>query len=148
MFVHIYNFIFIHLAVTGKTTEHRTVWHPKSFCTYPTYSIPKYTISGPPLTSFRTGTTGYIGGDSLFSIAQAHPDWKLSVLVRSKEKGAKLASEYPQARVVYGDLDSADIIEEEVKNADIVYRTYYYFMVIICWNLLGPNHCRLCRLRS
>lgn len=44
--------------------------------------------------------------------------------MRSKDKAAKLASEYPQVRIVHGDLDSADIIEEEVKNADIVYRAY------------------------
>lgn len=42
--------------------------------------------------------------------------------MRNKEKGAKLAREYPQARVVQGDLDSVDILEEETKNADIVYR--------------------------
>ena len=78
------------------------------------------------LTLLRTGTTGYIGGDSFFAIAQAHPDWQLSVLVRNKEKGAKLANEYPQVRIVYGDLDSGDIIEEETKNADIVYRASFF----------------------
>lgn len=88
------------------------------FYTPPT---PQYT-AGRRLTSHRTGTTGYIGGDSFFSISQTHPDWQLSVLVRNKDKGEKLAKEYPQARVVYGDLDSADILEEETKNANIVYR--------------------------
>jgi uncharacterized protein YbjT (DUF2867 family) len=57
-------------------------------------------------------------------VSQAHTDWEISVLVRSKEKGAKLAGEYPKVRIVYGDLDSADIIEEETKNADIVFRAY------------------------
>ncbi|KAL2010369.1 hypothetical protein VTN00DRAFT_6176 [Thermoascus crustaceus] len=70
---------------------------------------------------FLTGTTGYIGGDSLYTISQAHPDWELSALVRSKEKAEQLTSKYPKVRVVLGDLDSADIIEEEVKKADIVY---------------------------
>lgn len=46
------------------------------------------------------------------------------MLVRNKERGARLASQYPNARVVAGDLDSASVIEEEVKNADIVYRAY------------------------
>lgn len=45
------------------------------------------------------------------------------MLIRSKEKAEKLSSEYPKVRVVLGDLDSADIIEEEVKKADIVFRT-------------------------
>lgn len=51
--------------------------------------------------------------------------------MRNKEKAAKLASEYSQARVVDGDLDSADVIEEEVKNVDKVYRVYYYYRACI-----------------
>ncbi|KAL2833112.1 transcription factor/nuclear export subunit protein 2-domain-containing protein [Aspergillus pseudoustus] len=74
-----------------------------------------------PLKVFLTGATGYIGGDVLYAVNQAHPDWEISVLVRSKEKGAKLTSEYPKVRIVYGDLDSADMIEEETKNASIVF---------------------------
>ncbi|KAJ5986511.1 hypothetical protein N7451_010876 [Penicillium sp. IBT 35674x] len=70
---------------------------------------------------FITGTTGYIGGDGLYAIAHAHPDWELSALVRNKDKAAVLSSKYPKIRVVHGDLDSTDIIEEEVKKADIVF---------------------------
>jgi putative NADH-flavin reductase len=58
-------------------------------------------------------------------MATAHPDWQLSVLVRSKEKAAQVSSKYPGIRIVHGDLDSADIIEEEVKNADIVFSQYH-----------------------
>lgn len=72
----------------------------------------------------RTGVTGYIGGDGLYAIANAHPDWELSALVRNKDKAAQLTNKYPKIRVVQGDLDSSDIIEEEVKNADIVFREY------------------------
>ena len=73
----------------------------------------------------------------------------MSVLVRNKDKGAKLAREYPQVRVVHGDLDSADVIEQEVKNADIVYRMYYSCKVLPCWNMLKVLTivARLCRLR-
>ncbi|KAJ6130644.1 hypothetical protein N7512_003424 [Penicillium capsulatum] len=70
---------------------------------------------------FLTGATGYIGGDGLYALANAHPDWQLSALVRNKDKAAQLTSKYPQIRVVHGNLDSSDIIEEEVKNADIVF---------------------------
>ncbi|KAL2820528.1 hypothetical protein BDW59DRAFT_174448 [Aspergillus cavernicola] len=70
---------------------------------------------------FLTGATGYIGGDVLYAVTQAHPDWEFSVLVRSKEKADKLASEYPNARIVEGDLDATAVIEEEVKTADIVF---------------------------
>ncbi|KAL4870582.1 hypothetical protein BDV12DRAFT_195305 [Aspergillus spectabilis] len=68
---------------------------------------------------FLTGATGYIGGDVSYTVTQAHSDWEVSVLVRNKEKGVKLACEYPNVRVVQGDLDSSGIIEEETKNADI-----------------------------
>jgi len=68
-----------------------------------------------------TGATGYIGGDVLYAVSQAHPDWQVSVLVRNKDKAAKLSSEYPNARVVLGDLDSSTVIEEETKNANIVF---------------------------
>ncbi|KAJ5165309.1 uncharacterized protein N7500_007139 [Penicillium coprophilum] len=70
---------------------------------------------------FLTGATGYIGGDGLFVLAGAHPDWEYSALVRSKEKAAQVTSKYPQIRTVIGDLDSSELIEEEVKNADIVF---------------------------
>ncbi|KAI9929800.1 hypothetical protein ASPWEDRAFT_48029 [Aspergillus wentii DTO 134E9] len=69
---------------------------------------------------FLTGSTGYIGGDSLYAISAAYPDWQLSALVRNEAKAAQLTSQYPNVRAVIGDLDSADIIEEEVKNANIV----------------------------
>lgn len=70
---------------------------------------------------YRTGATGYIGGDGFYTIATAHPDWQLSILVRSKEKAAQVTTKYPEVRIVHGDLDSVDIIAEEVKNADIVF---------------------------
>lgn len=60
----------------------------------------------------------------MYTIATAHPDWQLSALVRSKEKAALVSSKYPQLRIVHGDLDSVDIIAEEVKNADIVFSEY------------------------
>ncbi|KAF4764519.1 hypothetical protein HAV15_000874 [Penicillium sp. str.  len=70
---------------------------------------------------FLTGVTGYIGGDGLFAIASSHPDWQFSALVRSEEKSTQVTSKYPQIRTVIGDLDSSELIEEEVKNADIVF---------------------------
>ena len=51
-----------------------------------------------------------------------HSDWEITCLVRNTSKGAKVASQYPKVRLVYGDLDSTDLIEEEAKNADIIYR--------------------------
>ena len=68
-----------------------------------------------------TGTTGYIGGDALYLISQKHPDWELTALVRNSDKGAKVAAVYPSIRLVYGDLDSVELIEEEAAGTDIVY---------------------------
>ncbi|KAJ5287244.1 hypothetical protein N7478_002930 [Penicillium angulare] len=70
---------------------------------------------------FITGATGYIGGDGLYAVANAHPDWEFAALIRNKEKASVVSSKYPKVRVVHGDLDSADTIEEEVKKADIVF---------------------------
>ncbi|KAJ5715865.1 uncharacterized protein N7483_013046 [Penicillium malachiteum] len=71
---------------------------------------------------FITGATGYVGGDFLHVITAAHPEWKISALVRNSEKAAKLISEYPTIRIVAGDFDSVSLIEEEVKDADIVFQ--------------------------
>lgn len=61
--------------------------------------------------------------------------------MRNKERGAKLASQYPQVRIVQGDLDLADVLEEEVKNADIVYRTCYVSLEFT--GMTGANISRL-----
>ncbi|KAB8078440.1 hypothetical protein BDV29DRAFT_166375 [Aspergillus leporis] len=70
---------------------------------------------------FLTGITGYIGGEGFYALHQVHPDWQYSALVRNKDKAAQVTSKFPNVRIVLGDLGSADIIEEEVKNADIVF---------------------------
>ncbi|KAI1209195.1 NAD(P)-binding protein [Annulohypoxylon truncatum] len=72
---------------------------------------------------FLTGATGYIGGDALYSIAKAHPDYELTLLVRNEERGKPVAAAYPKARLVYGTLDDVDVIEKEAAAADIVVHT-------------------------
>lgn len=42
-------------------------------------------------------------------------------MARNSSKGATIAANYPSVRLVYGDLDSVDLIEDEAKKADIVY---------------------------
>ncbi|CAH0047337.1 unnamed protein product [Clonostachys solani] len=70
---------------------------------------------------FLTGATGYIGGDALSIIVEAHPEWSIRCLVRNNDKGALITAKYPGIQLVYGELDSVDIIEQEAKDADIVY---------------------------
>ena len=50
---------------------------------------------------------------------------EITCLVRNSDKGAKVASQYPKAKLVYGDLDAIELIEEESKNADVVFRSYH-----------------------
>ncbi|KAL8695603.1 MAG: hypothetical protein Q9224_003307 [Gallowayella concinna] len=70
---------------------------------------------------FVTGATGYIGGDALHHLMEKFPKgYEVAALVRNSDKGAQVASQYPTIRLVYGDLDSAEILEEEAKKADIV----------------------------
>lgn len=54
-------------------------------------------------------------------ILTAHPDWDITCSVRNSDKGAKIAAVFPSVKLVYGDLDSADMLEEESSKADIVY---------------------------
>lgn len=68
----------------------------------------------------RTGATGYIGGDALYAIATAHPDYEITCLVRNSDKGAQVAKVYPKIKLVYGDLASSDLLAEESAKADIV----------------------------
>ncbi|KAF2446418.1 NAD dependent epimerase/dehydratase family protein [Karstenula rhodostoma CBS 690.94] len=72
---------------------------------------------------FITGATGYIGGDALYAIAHAYPDLEITALVRNSDKGAKVASQYPKVRLVYGDLDSAELLTTEAAKADVVVHT-------------------------
>lgn len=67
-----------------------------------------------------TAVTGYIGGDALYAIAHAHPEYDITCLVRNSDKGALVAKDYASFKLVYGDLDKVDLIEEESKKADIV----------------------------
>lgn len=71
----------------------------------------------------RLGATGYIGGDALHQIVQAHPEYEIACLVRNSDKGAQVASHFAKVRLVYGDFASEQILEEETKKADIVVRT-------------------------
>ncbi|KAI0865975.1 nucleoside-diphosphate-sugar epimerase [Xylaria cubensis] len=71
---------------------------------------------------FLTGATGYIGGDALYSLYQAHPDFEFTLLVRNEEKAKLVSGQYPNAKFVYGNLEDSQVIEEAAAAADIVVR--------------------------
>ena len=68
----------------------------------------------------RLGATGYIGGDALFALVQAHPDYEIACLVRNGDKGVHVASQYSKVKLVYGSLDDTELLEQEATKVDIV----------------------------
>ncbi|MCJ1473973.1 hypothetical protein MMC13_002629 [Lambiella insularis] len=73
-----------------------------------------------PTKLFITGGTGYIGGDALHEIVHAHPEYDITCLVRNSDKAAKIGSQYPKVRFVYGSLEDEALLEEEAKAADVI----------------------------
>jgi N-acetyl-gamma-glutamylphosphate reductase len=69
---------------------------------------------------------GYIGGEALYSIHQAHPDFDFTLLVRDEAKAKLISGQYPKAHFVYGTLDDSDVIEKAAAAADVVVRTCYH----------------------
>ena len=72
------------------------------------------------LTVDRTGGTGYIGGSVLHTIVTNHPEYEVTVLLRSIPE--KFATTYPQVQIVRGDYDSIDTLVEAASEADVVVR--------------------------
>ncbi|KAI0490940.1 nucleoside-diphosphate-sugar epimerase [Xylaria cf. heliscus] len=72
---------------------------------------------------FLTGATGYIGGEALYSLSQAHPDFEFTLLVRNEEKAKLVSSQYPNAKFAYGSLEDSEVIEKAAAAADIVVHT-------------------------
>lgn len=58
----------------------------------------------------------------LHVLQTAYPEHEYAVLLRDKEKAEKVSNAYPKVRVLSGDLDSAALLEEEARKADIVVR--------------------------
>ncbi|KAI0205383.1 nucleoside-diphosphate-sugar epimerase [Astrocystis sublimbata] len=72
---------------------------------------------------FLTGATGYTGGDALYALHQAHPDFEFTLLVRNEERAKLVSGQYPNAKFVYGGLDDSEVIENAAAAADIVVHT-------------------------
>jgi nucleoside-diphosphate-sugar epimerase len=69
---------------------------------------------------FATGVTGYVGGDALYTILRAHPDWQYSFFVRDRTRLGSITDVYPSVRVVEGDLDDYELLKSEAAAADVV----------------------------
>jgi putative NADH-flavin reductase len=69
------------------------------------------------------GATGFVGGDLLSQLQTRHAEeFSVTCLVRTEEKGEQIRKVYPDVRVVLGDNDDGEVIEREVREADIVFR--------------------------
>ncbi|RDW69593.1 hypothetical protein BP6252_08613 [Coleophoma cylindrospora] len=75
------------------------------------------------VSDLRTGATGYIGGDILYELYNAHPDYEYTALVRDSERGALVAAAFPKIKLIYGTLDDLEVIEKAASEADIVVHT-------------------------
>lgn len=76
----------------------------------------------------------------MYAISKAHPEYEWTCLVRNSDKGALVAKQYPKVRLVYGDLDSSEIIAEEAEKADIVCSEYspHSFNIFNCQAFFPP----------
>jgi N-acetyl-gamma-glutamylphosphate reductase len=81
---------------------------------------------------FATGITGYIGGDAIYAIVTAHPEYEVSALVRDKEKGAEVVKAHPNIRIVHGELEDSELLEEEASKADIILRKCNIWLLLNC----------------
>lgn len=70
---------------------------------------------------FLAGSTGYIGGEVLYQVLQSFPDFEITALVRSAEKG-EIIREGTKGKVktVIGSLDTLEIIREQTELSDII----------------------------
>ncbi|KAL4949689.1 hypothetical protein BDW69DRAFT_188079 [Aspergillus filifer] len=69
---------------------------------------------------FLLGATGYIGGEVLHELSTTHPEYEIAALIRNPEKAKNVVAAYPRVRVVNGDLDNANVIEEEAGKGNVV----------------------------
>ena len=60
----------------------------------------------------------------LHTIVKAHPEYDVSVLLRSTPEGFKEL--YPNVRIVQGDYDSGELLSAEAYKADIVIRKMFF----------------------
>ncbi|KAF2175102.1 NAD(P)-binding protein [Zopfia rhizophila CBS 207.26] len=67
---------------------------------------------------FITGATGYIGGSILDTIVTNHPEYDITVLLRSVP--LNFSTRYPNVKIIKGDYDSFDILAEAASQANVV----------------------------
>lgn len=96
-------------------------WHPRSF------SLAQYVLTGQTFIAWSTfdnviWQSGYVGGDALYALLAAHPDWEGNVtcLLRNRSQEAAFRLKWPKLNLFYASLDDEAAIMEEVKKHNLV----------------------------
>lgn len=66
----------------------------------------------------------------LHELYTEHPQYNYVALVRTQEKGKQVQHAFPRVRVVYGELDDANVMEKESAEADIVIREHHWHAIV------------------
>lgn len=66
--------------------------------------------------------TGYIGGTAHAHLANAHPEYTFTLLVRDKDRAKPIQDRYPQTKFLFGTLDDQDLVADAAAKADVVVR--------------------------
>ncbi|KAK0385493.1 hypothetical protein NLU13_6673 [Sarocladium strictum] len=69
---------------------------------------------------FLTGASGYIGGQVLHALVNAHPELTIRALVRDLTKGEAITTAYPNVQIVEGSLDDESVLSKEASDASVV----------------------------
>lgn len=70
-----------------------------------------------------TGATGLVGGEALYNLYHSSDRQDdIAVLNRHAESDKSILEAFPRVRIVRGDLDDTELIENEAKAADVVFR--------------------------
>lgn len=76
------------------------------------------------LTRYRTGATGYVGGEALVHLARASGNHVIRCLVRDQQKADAVSKVSSKIQAVIGDLDDADLVKKEASGADVVFSKF------------------------
>jgi uncharacterized protein YbjT (DUF2867 family) len=71
---------------------------------------------------FVTGVSGYVGGHTVGSLVEKHPEWKVVLLVRNEEQKKLVLGRWADVEIVIGDLDNNQLMIDEASKANVVLR--------------------------
>ncbi|KAH9215868.1 hypothetical protein DL95DRAFT_499320 [Leptodontidium sp. 2 PMI_412] len=75
-------------------------------------------------TLLLTGATGYIGGHTLQHLTLTHPEWSITVLLRTESQAKIISNQYPTSRIkiFVGSLKDLELVGKCAAEADVVLR--------------------------